>query len=156
MRHTVSFGMTLALFWVLMSGHTSLFMLGLGAASVAVVMCLVYRLDMLDGETHPVGFLQKLPQFLIWLLRDLILSNIQVVKYIWQAKPDISPTLLTYKLHHTSDIEKVIYANAISVTPGTLTVELQQDTITVHALTEAVSSNILSGEKSQKVRQLVS
>lgn len=156
MRHTVSFGMTLALFWVLMSGHTSLFMLSLGAASVAVVMYLVYRLDMLDGETHPVGFLQKLPQFLIWLLHDLILSNIQVVKYIWQAKPDISPTLLTYKLHHAGDIEKVIYANAISVTPGTLTVELLQDSITVHALTEAVSSNIRSGEKSQKVRQLVS
>ncbi|MCC2604940.1 Na+/H+ antiporter subunit E [Planctobacterium marinum] len=156
MRHTLSFSMTLAVFWLLMSGHTSLLILSLGLASVLAVLYIVYRLNILDGETHPVGFELKLPRFLSWLLLDLFLSNLLVVKHIWQFKPAISPKLITYTLSQMSDMEKAIYANAISVTPGTISIDLQQDSITVHALTDSAFSNILSGEKGQKVRQLVS
>lgn len=156
MRHTFSFIATLAVFWELMSGHTSALLLGLGGASVALVIFIVHRMNIIDHETHPVGLVLRLPKFLFWLLMDLVASNINVMKRVWQVKPDISPSVLKFKLDHSSDMEKVIFSNAITVTPGTITIDLQKDTMLVHALTDDASSNIRSGEKTEKVRQLIS
>lgn len=155
MRHSLSFAATLIMFWLLMSGHTSVLMLTLGLISVALVVFIVQRMDIIDHETHPVGVFGKLPRFAMWLFVDLILSNLAVLKHIWQIKPVISPAVLTYKLDLSGDIDKVIYANAITVTPGTITIDLQDDVITVHSLTDESSSNIRSGEKTARVRQLM-
>ncbi|BDX05249.1 Na+/H+ antiporter subunit E [Planctobacterium marinum] len=156
MRHTLSFTVTLMVFWLLLSGHITSLMLSLEVISVVSVILLVHRLGMFDQETHPTNLILKLPKFLSWLIADLIMSNLQVVKLIWQPKPQLSPALLTVNMHQPGDMERVIYANSITVTPGTLTVDLQNDTITVHTLTEDMSTTIRSGERDHKVKGFLS
>ena len=112
-------------FWLGMSGHYSPLLLSLGAVSVAVCMILAYRLDIIDREGAPyvriVGFALYFP----WLMVEIAKSNWAVVKACLKADLDIAPALVKVKTACESDLAKVTFANSITLTPGTVTVEIE-------------------------------
>lgn len=155
MLKTVSLSATLMIFWLLMSGIYTPLLIGLGVVSVALTMIIVHRMNIIDQETHPTHILLNLPRFIVYLFIDLVNSSITVVKLVWQVNTPISPTFSTYKIKLKTDVAKVIYANAITVTPGTIAIDLDGDEITVHALVKEGIDDLMTGEKETKVRQLV-
>lgn len=155
MLKTISLSATLMIFWLLMSGIYTPLLIGLGIVSVALTMIIVHRMNIIDQETHPTHILRNLPKFIVYLFIDLIMSSITVVKLVWQVKKPITPTFSTYKIKLKTDVAKVIYANAITVTPGTIAIDLNGDEITVHALVKEGIDDLMTGEKETKVRQLV-
>lgn len=154
MLHTISLFLTLLAFWLLNSGHYSTFMLSLGAESIVLVLFLVHRMDVVDQESQPMHLSLRLPRYLVWLLKELIVANIDVVKRIWLGNRSISPTLTTLKITQKTDIGKVIYANSITLTPGTITVGLTGDKIIVHALLRENIQALKSGEMDRRVSEL--
>ncbi|MFT4926386.1 MAG: multicomponent Na+:H+ antiporter subunit E [Phenylobacterium sp.] len=151
MRHTIYLFLTLALFWLLNSGHYSVLMLSLGALSIVFVIYIAHRMDVVDHESQPFHLSPKLPSYYGWLLKELILSNISVVKHIWLGNDSISPTLTTIKISQKTDMGKVIYANSITMTPGTVAVDLMGDEILVHALLKENIEALQSGEMDRRV-----
>ena len=154
MLHTFSLSLALAAFWLLNSGHNTPLMLSLGAASIAVVLYIVHRMDVVDHESQPVHLTLKLPGYYIWLTKKIIVANISVVKHIWLGNETISPTLTTIKVNQKADMGKVIYANSITLTPGTVTVELVGDQIMVHSLLRENIEALQAGEMDRRVSQL--
>jgi len=77
-----------------------------------------------------------------------------VVKHIWLGNTTISPTLKTIKASQKTDIGKVIYANSITLTPGTVTVNLEGDQIMVHALLRESIEGLQAGEMDRRVTRL--
>ena len=154
MRHTVSLSILLTIFWLLNSGHNSILMLSLGAISIVFVLYLVHRMDVVDHESQPVHLTLKFPAYYAWLIKEIILANILVVKHIWLGNKSISPTLKTIKASQKTDIGKVIYANSITLTPGTVTVNLQGDELTVHALCRESIEELEAGDMDHRVCQL--
>ena len=154
MRHTVSLSILLTIFWLLNSGHNSILMLSLGAISIVFVLYLVHRMDVVDHESQPVHLTLKFPAYYAWLIKEIILANILVVKHIWLGNKSISPTLKTIKASQKTDIGKVIYANSITLTPGTVTVNLQGDELTVHALCRESIEELEAGDMDHRVSQL--
>jgi len=82
------------------------------------------------------------------------MSNIKVVSTIWQGHLQLQPALTTIKMDHLSDMGKVIYANSISLTPGTVTTDVTENSITVHALDKSSITDIQSGAMEARVRKL--
>jgi len=154
MRHTINLFLMLAAFWLLNSGHYSALMLSLGLGSIAFVLFIAHRMDVVDHESQPVHLSTKLPSYFFWLLKELILANISVVKHIWLGNSSISPTLTTVKASQKTDIGKVIYANSITLTPGTIAVDLVGDRIMVHALLEENIRALETGEMNRRVCQV--
>ena len=154
MRHTVSLSIFLTTFWLLNSGHYSILMLSLGAASIVFVVYLVHRMDVVDHESQPVHLTLKFPAYCVWLIKEVILANILVVKHIRLGNKSISPTLKTIKAGQKTDIGKVIYANSITLTPGTVTVDLQSDELTVHALCRESLEELEVGDMDHRVSLL--
>lgn len=154
MRHTIYMSLFLAAFWLLNSGHNTVLILLLGAVSIAFVLFIAHRMDVVDHESQPVHLTIKLPGYNIWLIKEIICSNILVVKHIWLGNKTISPTMKTIKANQKSDIGKVIYANSITLTPGTVSVNLQGDQITVHALLRESIKDLETGEMDRRVTQL--
>lgn len=154
MRHTISLSLALAAFWLLNSGHYTPLILSLGVVSIAVVLCIAHRMDVVDHESQPVHLTLKLPGYYIWLIKEIILANISVVKHIWLGNETISPTLTTIKASQKTDMGKVIYANSITLTPGTVAVDLVGDRIMVHALLRENIEALQAGEMDQRVSQL--
>lgn len=154
MRHTIFLTLSLAVFWLLNSGHYTTLMLSLGAISIALVLYIAHRMDVIDHESQPLHITRKLPGYYIWLIKEIILANILVVKHIWLGNKTISPTMKSIKVSQKTDIGKVIYANSITLTPGTVTVKLEGDHFMVHALLKESIEELEAGEMDRRVSRL--
>ncbi len=154
MRHTIALFLGLSIFWLLSSGYYSVLLLALGLLSIVFVIYVAHRMDVVDHESQPIHLSNQLPSFLFWLLKELVISNIQVVKSIWLGNHTISPTFAYIKASQKTDIGKVIYANSITVTPGTVTVDLLGDRLLVHALLRNNIEDLKSGEMDRRITEL--
>ena len=154
MRHSISLTLFLALFWLLNSGHNTSLMLSLGVISSLLVLYLVHRMNVVDHESQPIHLTLKFPVYYAWLTKEIILANYFVVKHIWLGNDSISPTLRIIKSSQKTDIGKVIYANSITLTPGTVTVDLQGDELTVHALCKESLEELEAGDMDRRVSLL--
>lgn len=154
MHHIIKLSVALALIWLANSGHYTPLILVLGALSVALVVFIAHKMDVVDHESQPLYFTAKIPHYFAWLFKELILSNIDVVKRIWMGPSSISPAVATLKVSQSTDMGRVLYANSITFTPGTITLDIQDDHIIVYALTESGLDNLRSGEMDQRVARL--
>lgn len=154
MRHTIYLSLSLAVFWLLISDYNTMLILSLGAISIAFILYIAHRMDVVDHESQPLHLTLKLPGFKVWLVKEIILANILVVKHIWLGNKTISPTLTSIKITQKTDIGKVIYANSITLTPGTVTVDLEGDQFMVHALLGESIKDLEAGEMNRRVTQL--
>ena len=111
-------------------------------------------MDRVDHESNPVHLLQTLPSYFVWLLKEIVLANIVVVKHVWLGNDSISPTLATISASQKTDLGKVIFANSISMTPGTVTVDLVGDRVMVHALSRESIQTLNTGEMDRRVSRL--
>jgi multicomponent Na+:H+ antiporter subunit E len=151
---TLSLGVLLVAFWALNSGLFKPLMYGLGTASVLLVLLISSRMKVIDSESQPLYLTKNIPGYYLWLLKELVISNIKVVGTIWRSNLQLQPALATIKMDHLSEMGKVIYANSISLTPGTVTTEVTENSITVHALDKSSIAEIKSGEMEARVRKL--
>jgi multicomponent Na+:H+ antiporter subunit E len=154
MRHTIYLSLFLTAFWLLNSGHNTILILSLGVASIALVLYISHRMDVVDQEAQSLHLAINNPGFYVWLIKEIILANILVVKHIWLGNKTISPTLATIKASQKTDIGKVIYANSITLTPGTVSVALEGDKIVVHALLKESIKDLQTGEMDRRITEL--
>ena len=151
MPHTISLFLTLAVFWLLNSGHYTPLIMSLGLISIVLVLYIAHRMDVVDHESQPLLLQRRIPSYHLWLTKEIILANITVVKHIWLGNETISPVLAVIKAHQKTDMGKVIYANSITLTPGTVSIDLEGEVITVHALNDDSAADLLSGEMNRRV-----
>jgi len=154
MKHSISLSLTLGAFWLLNSGYNTPLILSLGVVSVAFVIYLARRMDVVDHESQPVQLTTSLPGYYLWLVKEIILANISVVKHVWLGNHTISPTLATLKASQITDMGRVIYATSITLTPGTVAVDLAGDQIVVHALLRENIEALVAGEMDRRVKLL--
>ncbi|MEX2642166.1 MAG: Na+/H+ antiporter subunit E [Acetobacterales bacterium] len=152
----VSLGLVLFVSWLLLSGiYDSWLLLGLGVASVLVVVLLAWRMGMIDEEGHPVHLGARALTYWPWLLWEILKANIDVSRRVLSPGPDISPTLVTVPTALRSDLGRVIYANSITLTPGTVSINVERDSVLVHALSRAGAAGVETGEMERRVAAFV-
>lgn len=153
-RRKLSLLALLALIWWLLSGHTEPLIIGFGVASVILVVFVANRMEILDEEGHPIELIPGLIRYAPWLGREIVLSNIAVIRCILDPDMPIRPQLFRTAADQSTDVGKVIFANSITLTPGTVSLDVDEETIEVHALTEATAQDLESGTMNRKVSKL--
>ncbi|MEO0883119.1 MAG: Na+/H+ antiporter subunit E [Pseudomonadota bacterium] len=123
-------------FWLGMSGHYTPLLLSLGTISVMLSVILAARLDILDREGAPYFRFAGILLYLPWLIVEIIKSNITVARACLKADLDISPVLVKVGTQCETDLAKTLFANSITLTPGTVTVAVEERRLLVHALYE--------------------
>lgn len=154
MKHTASLASLLTAFWLLNSGHYTPLLIFLGALSVALVLLIAHRMDMVDQKSQPLHLTLRIPGYGLWLAKEVLIANIDVVKRIWRGNTTISPVLGELRAGQKTDIGKVVYANSITFTPGTVAIDLDGDVITVHALTQNALNALREGHMDRRVSRL--
>ncbi|VAW82815.1 Na(+) H(+) antiporter subunit E [hydrothermal vent metagenome] len=149
---TFSYSVLLFVFWLSLSGRFEPLLLMLGLASVALTVFLAKRMNVIDHESYPLHLSSQFPVFFVYILREIVKANIDVIKRIvnLRGKP-ISPQLIELPVPQKTDLGRVIYANAITLTPGTVSVELTKDTVTVHALTKEAAADLSRGSMAKAI-----
>ena len=151
MLHAVSLGLVLSILWLLLSGHFEPLLLGLGVVSVVTVVAVAHRMDVIDHEGHPVHLTWRAILYWPWLLWEIVKANIDVAKAIVQGEMPIEPTVMNVKCTQKSELGQVVYANSITLTPGTVTIAVLGDTLHVHALTPGAREGLETGEMDRRV-----
>ena len=145
----------LAVFWIINSGHFDFLLLSFGLISVVIVIVINQIMTRVNEEYQPPVILSlRLPIYISWLGKEIVKSNIDVIRCVWQRKPAIEPRVIKVKASQETDLFRVLYANSITMTPGTVTMEIEGDEFTVHALTRTSREGLESGEMDRKVRSL--
>lgn len=148
----ISYLVSLFLFWLLLSGHYTPFLLGAGLAVALLVALFAHRMDIVDREGHPVHLaLRALLRYWPWLIREIVRSGWTVSKIIVDPRLPISPTLVTVRSTQTTDVGRATFANSITLTPGTIALEVGRDEVLVHALTRDGAQGLATGEMDRRV-----
>ena len=154
-RYLISSAVALSAAWLLWSGHLEPFILILGGLSVLLTLWVSLRMGVIDEEGVPLQLgIRQFARFLPWLMWEIIKSNVEVTKIILSPRMKLRRNLIEVSADQKSQIGKVIFANSITLTPGTVSVNLQGDRILVHALSFEGSEEDLSGDMSARVCKL--
>jgi multicomponent Na+:H+ antiporter subunit E len=113
---------------------------------------LAKRAKLIDDEGLPLIFFPRLTNYLLWLFREIVNSNISTAKAIITGK--IDPEIFTVKVSQISEVGKVTYANSITLTPGTVTTQINKNTFEIHALNSDFGDDVRSGQMDKKVKWL--
>ncbi len=155
MKRKILLGILLAASWLLWSGHYSeLFLCLLGATSVLTVIWLAHRMQITDNEGAPIGLGFRSIGYAIWLAKEIVEANIVVTRLILDPELPIRPRMIRTKASQKTDFGRVVLANSITLTPGTVSVDIQGDRILVHALSLAEAEEDLSGDMDRRVCEL--
>ncbi|MDE0309237.1 MAG: Na+/H+ antiporter subunit E [Acidiferrobacterales bacterium] len=149
----------LILFWLALSGHYNGLLLSLGLVSCVGVALIAKRMDVAD---HGGSAIQKWSPrilmafciYLVWLAKEIVLSTITVARMILTNGGRVSPEVIDLSAKGMDDLEKVIYANSITLTPGTLTVDVNGDHLTVHTVRSDLLESLKRGDMADRVRRI--
>jgi len=121
------------------------------AISVSIFRLLTNLMDFIDEQ--PRTFVSPLAAliYIPWLLYHIFLSSIQVTRLIWTGKTKVSPSIAKLPVSSVPENKKVLYANSITLTPGTLSVDLDEEEVTVHALESSSIEELKQGGMADKI-----
>ena len=135
MIYGIGLAVVLAIIWWVLSGYDSTQLLSQGGASVIVTLLLAIRMRIVDRETAPFFRMHTLVPYYIWLGGEIAKANVAVLKAALKPEIDITPRLVRVPVDAETDLSRCIFANSITLTPGTVTVEVEEDAFLIHALT---------------------
>lgn len=155
MKHAIALFLLLLAVWLLNSGHYTALMISFGVASCLFVIWLSIRMGIVDDEGVPIHLLPRLPVYLPWIAKEVAKSNLDVARRILAlGRPNVSPRLFDAPTTQHSDLGRVLYANSITLTPGTVSIRVYGTKITVHAIADEVADDLLEGEMDRRVTRL--
>ena len=159
MRYTLCLFAVLAFIWLTNSGFYTPLILTFGLVSILFVILIARRMKVVDGESLPLELWATLPGYYLWLLRKIIASNLEVAACVWgglfSRKAAISPCSERIPTNLRTDLGRVLYANSITLTPGTVAVDIDSHSVLVHALTRSGLDDLKQGEMEKRVVALV-
>ena len=145
MKHTLRLGVFLALLWLLLSGLFFPLMLTFGVISVLMVIWLSSRMVNVDGRQYPLFITWDFLKFIVRLAKRIVLSNIDVTLHVLGFKP-VTSRFIKINVPFDDDLSKVLYANAITLTPGSASVHMEGQELYVHTLSAEGAQDLLSGD----------
>lgn len=149
----ISLAAFLFAFWVALSGHYTPILIGAGAICSVLCVFASIRLRTADMEGHPVELLRPAVTYFPWLIWEIAKSAWTVTKIILHPRLPISPTMTTVGASQKSTAGIATYANSITLTPGTITVGVDDRALTVHALTREGAIDLEDGAMDRRVTQ---
>jgi multicomponent Na+:H+ antiporter subunit E len=149
-------GITLTVLWLLLSGMFKPLLLFFGGLSVLLVCYFAAAMKMLSHRGQLLYFRPgALIVYWLWLMVEILKSNFKVTMQILHPGLPIDPQLKAVPASQITELGRVTYANSITLTPGTVAINIGVNgDILVHALNRESIEELESGDLNQKVANL--
>jgi multicomponent Na+:H+ antiporter subunit E len=140
--------------WVLWSGYLKPLLLGLGALSCLLTVWVVRRMGYFDDETYAFHYDWRLLGFWAWLGGEVVKSSIEVARVVLRPRIDVEPQVVAIDASSLGPVDQALLGNSITLTPGTLTLDVHEGRLLVHALTPNGAAALEGGEMQRRVAAL--
>tara|TARA_R110002110_G_scaffold104853_1_gene264068 strand:- start:47 stop:538 length:492 start_codon:yes stop_codon:yes gene_type:complete len=146
-----SLSATLFSFWLALSGqyNTTFYIIGITCAVLVAVFGV--RMAVVDEEGHPIHLALRALTYWPWLLWEIAKSAANVAAIILSPRLPISPTMIKIKADQKTGLGVNIFANSITLTPGTISVDVVGGEILVHALSKSGADDLEEGTMNRRV-----
>jgi multicomponent Na+:H+ antiporter subunit E len=147
--------LVLVVAWALWSGHGEPLIVTFGALSCLTVFGISQRMDRLVGA-EPLDYALALRSlgYLPWLALEIVKSNLDVASLILKSGTNVHSHLIRTRASQSTELGRVIYANSITLTPGTITLDLRGEDLIIHALSKSAAEGVQDGEMDRRVSRL--
>ncbi|MGB5721247.1 MAG: Na+/H+ antiporter subunit E [Woeseiaceae bacterium] len=140
--------------WLLWSGIYKPHLLGLGVFSCLLTIYIKHRMDYFATDLFELRFGRRLLGYWLWLVKEVVKSSLDVARIVLSPSLPISPQVVKIKASCARPVDQAILANSITLTPGTLALDVYKGEIIVHALTKAGADELKRGEMDRRVAAL--
>lgn len=146
----------LFLFWLLLNGKLTLEVIGLGLGITVLMAALEWRLFGYSPASE-LRVMKKAPVFCAYLpvlLWEIFKAGLVVGRDILFRRYRLTPTLVTFHTNLQTDFGRFLLANSITLTPGTITVQVEGDKLTVHCLDKSMLDTSPNGTFQRWIRAM--
>ena len=154
MRYTLCLFFLLSGFWALNSPNDNGSLILSGLVSVLLVLLLSHKMKLLDQESIPLHLCFRIWPFYFWLTKEIIVGSLYVLARIIRRDKVLTPQIRILPLNFNDPLSKVIYANSITLVPGTLSIRLSKTRIQIHALSRNLADELSHGDLAQRIKRL--
>lgn len=144
----------LAIFWLLLSGFLKTLLLLFGVISVFLVVLAIKRMDEVDQQPYKFDLGPKMLGYIAWLFWQILASSLGVTKRIWFSSKKLTPAVTKLPVKDIPEEKRVAYANSVTLTPGTLSVDLDDKELTVHALNKDSVADVENDSIARQIKNL--
>ena len=140
--------------WLLLSGHYTPLFLTFGVATCTVAVYVALRMGILDDESVPFHMTWGALTYLPWLTWEIFRSNVEVARIILSPGLPINPEIVHFRASQRTDMGRFVYANSITLTPGTVTTGITDTDFEVHALAHHMVDGSEENDMNRRVTAL--
>ena len=147
--------------WFILSGIFEIKFILYGVITSVIITALCFPLFFMKGIHSDTTYfliqvnLFKFLTYFIWLMKEIVKSSISVTWNVFRGTKSLNPQMVWFRADYDNPAARALLANSITLTPGTITVDISDDgTYSVHALTEEAKEGLLDGTMQQKVAAL--
>ena len=151
MRQILPLAIALAILWGLLSGHSEPIIVIEGVLSVIFVSWLAVRMKVFDGESYPFSLMPRLLRYWFWLLWEIVKSSIDTARRALGPQSAVQPVVFDAPATQRTDLGLVVHANSITLTPGTVSLDIEDGAFRVHALHPDVAKDALDSGMDARV-----
>lgn len=141
--------------WLAWSGHYTPLLLAFGALSCALVTALAWRTGFFSSDVYTLHMGRRLVSLWMWLIVEIVRANLAVARIVLDPRRDISPQIISVNASDLPPPCQAILANAITLTPGTAALDINEGRIRVHCLSREIADDLRGGEMLRRVRRLL-
>lgn len=144
----------LILAWELWSGQFQPLLLILGGFSCLLTVYLTHRMGYFNNDVFALRFGVRLFGYWAWLAREVVRSSLEVARIVLSPSLPISPQIVEITATANHPVDQAMLGNSITLTPGTLALDVHEGRIKVHCLTKTGAEDLRSGEMDRRVAAL--
>ena len=144
----------LLVFWIVFSGHFDPLHIGLGILCSALVAGFSYDLMFPDPPSaRPMLSVWRFCLYVPWLVWEVVKANFHVLYLVFRPG-QIRPQVVRFRTGLTQELSKVLLGNSITLTPGTITMDIDDDEFYVHALSDKAAAALLTGDMTRRIERV--
>ena len=140
--------------WLLVSNHFDTLFLAFGAVTCTVAALVPARMGIVDRESVPVHLFLRGIRYVPWLAWEIFKSNVRLARIILAPRVRVDPSIVHFRASQRTDLGRFIYANSITLTPGTVTTGIVEDDFEVHAIAQEEIDGSEENEMNRRVAVL--
>ncbi len=153
-KHFIATYIIVFAFWLLLSAHFDRFHVGAGIVCSVIVAYASHDLLFTGTGNHALTKTVRFIAYLPWLICQIVLANIDVAKRALSPRMPIDPQVVTFKTMLKSDVARTALANSITLTPGTVTIDIVDDVFYVHAIAKEPADDLLEGAMERRIAHI--
>ena len=142
--------------WIIFNGNVTLEIIIFGVVIAAAM--LAFMCNFMDYSLKKeISVYKKSICFLAYvalLIKEIVKANLAIIPRILTIEEEMDPIIVTFKTSLKSDFTRMLLANSITLTPGTITISIKDDEYTIHCLDTSLAEGLENSDFEKALKKL--